>query len=107
MQLRILTRFDCVRDRLSHFCHWKDFTALNAAVGVAAENLYEVDLDRLRSWTEKEGPERLRASSNSAGDSSSRRDQSGICSQALTSLRSSRQLAVSYANDRQLNFGDR
>ncbi len=48
MQLRILTRFDCVRDRLSHFYHWKDFTALNAAVGVAAQNPHEVDLDHLR-----------------------------------------------------------
>lgn len=54
-QLRILTRFDCVRDRLSHFYYWKDFTALNAAVAVAAENPREVDLDRLRSWTEREG----------------------------------------------------
>jgi hypothetical protein len=60
MQLRILTRFDCVRDRLSHFYHWKDFTALNAAVGVAAENPHEVDVDRLRSWTEREGLELLK-----------------------------------------------
>jgi hypothetical protein len=56
MQLRILTRFDCIRDRLAHFYHWKDFTALNAAVGVAAENMDEVALDRLRVWTETEGP---------------------------------------------------
>jgi hypothetical protein len=56
MHLRILTRFDCIRDRLSHFYHWKDFTALNAAVGVAAENMDEVDLDRLRSRSEREGP---------------------------------------------------
>jgi hypothetical protein len=59
MRLTILTRFDCVRDRLSHFYHWKDFTALNAAVGVAAQNLDEVDLERLRSWTESEGRDLL------------------------------------------------
>ena len=56
LQLRILTRFDCIRDRLSHFYYRKDFTALNAAVAVATENPHEVDLDRLQSWTEREGP---------------------------------------------------
>jgi hypothetical protein len=56
MQLRILTRFDFVRDRLSHFYHWNDYTALNAAVGVAAQGVDEVDLDRLRAWTAIEGP---------------------------------------------------
>jgi hypothetical protein len=53
-RLRILSRFDCVRDRLAHFYHWNDFTALNAAVAVAAQNAAEIDLNRLRSWTKSE-----------------------------------------------------
>ncbi|HET6895942.1 MAG TPA: hypothetical protein VFH72_11225 [Candidatus Baltobacteraceae bacterium] len=52
-RLRILTRFDCVRDRLAHFYYWSDYTALNAAVAVAAD-LSEADVARVRSWTERE-----------------------------------------------------
>jgi hypothetical protein len=52
-QLRILTRFDCVRDRLSHFYFWNDYTALNAAVGVALA-LDEEDVQKLREWTARE-----------------------------------------------------
>ena len=53
-RLRILRRIDCVRDRLAHFYFWDDYTALNAAVGVAAQSPDEVDIDRLRAWTERE-----------------------------------------------------
>lgn len=53
--LRILTRLDCVRDRLSHFYYWSDYTALNAAVAVAAE-LDGHDVESLREWTERESP---------------------------------------------------
>lgn len=56
LRLRILTRIDCIRDRLSHFYFWNDYTALNAAVGVAAQNSDEVDIDLLRAWTERESP---------------------------------------------------
>lgn len=52
-RLRILTRFDCVRDRLAHFYYWDDYTALNAAVAVAAK-FSEADVARVRSWTERE-----------------------------------------------------
>jgi hypothetical protein len=55
-QLRILTRTDCIRDRLAHYYFWDDFTALNAAVGVAAQNPQDVDFDRLRTWTQRESP---------------------------------------------------
>jgi hypothetical protein len=34
LRLRILTRTDCVRDRLAHFYYWDDYTALNAAVAL-------------------------------------------------------------------------
>jgi hypothetical protein len=54
MQLHILTPTDCVLDRLGHFYHWKDYTALNAAVAVARLRRQEIDLDRLRDWTERE-----------------------------------------------------
>jgi hypothetical protein len=57
MKLRILTPTDCVRDRLSHFYHWDDYTALNAAVGVARSHRARIDFPSLRVWTEREsGP---------------------------------------------------
>jgi hypothetical protein len=57
VSLRILTPTDCVRDRLAHFYHWDDYTALNAAVGVARSQREHVDLSKLREWTEREvGP---------------------------------------------------
>ena len=55
--LRILTRADCVRDRLAHFYYWNDFTALNAAVSVAAAEIADIDMDLLRRWTNREGSE--------------------------------------------------
>ena len=54
--LRILTRMDCVRDRLAHYYHWNDYTALNAAVGVAAADVKSIDFAQLRRWTERESP---------------------------------------------------
>ncbi|MDQ6929990.1 MAG: hypothetical protein M3126_04915 [Candidatus Eremiobacteraeota bacterium] len=56
LRLRILTRVDCVRDRLSHFYFWSDYTALNAAVAVAAQQITDSDMDNLRTWTERESP---------------------------------------------------
>lgn len=55
VQLRILTRVDCVRDRLSHFYFWNDYSALNAAEAVAAQ-LEAHDIEALRQWTERESP---------------------------------------------------
>lgn len=52
--LRILSPTDCVRDRLAHFYHWNDYTALNAAVGVAAAYIHDVNMDLLRSWSTRE-----------------------------------------------------
>lgn len=54
MTLRILSPTDCVRDRLAHFYHWDDYTALNAAVAVAAANIANISLDLLRSWSMRE-----------------------------------------------------
>ena len=54
MTLRILLPTDCVRDRLAHFYHWDDFTALNAAVGVAAAKIDEINMDLLHSWSNRE-----------------------------------------------------
>ena len=56
MRLRILTPYDCVRDRLAHFYFWNDYTALDAAVGVAGRRAHEIDADALRAWTERESP---------------------------------------------------
>lgn len=55
MRLRILTPTDCVRDRLAHFYHWDDYTALEAAVGVAQSHRQSIDVSTLRAWTEREG----------------------------------------------------
>ncbi|HEX2494087.1 MAG TPA: hypothetical protein VHK24_09950 [Steroidobacter sp.] len=55
VQLRILTRVDCVRDRLSHFYFWNDYSALNAAVAVAAQ-LDAHEIESLREWTQRESP---------------------------------------------------
>ena len=59
LRLRILTRTDCVRDRLAHFYYWNDYTALNAAVAVANKGIDEVDMDFLRDWTRRESAELL------------------------------------------------
>ncbi len=57
IKLRILTPTDCVRDRLAHFYYWDDYTALNAAVGVARAHRKRIDFSTLRKWTEREsGP---------------------------------------------------
>jgi hypothetical protein len=55
VRLRILTRRDCVRDRLAHFYYWNDYTALNAAASVAA-HLSDADIQELRKWTQRESP---------------------------------------------------
>jgi hypothetical protein len=55
MRLRILTPFDSVRDRLAHFYHWNDYTALKAAVGVARRHRDQIDVQKLQEWTEREG----------------------------------------------------
>ncbi|HVA29313.1 MAG TPA: hypothetical protein VNF68_14115 [Candidatus Baltobacteraceae bacterium] len=54
MRLRIVTRTDCVRDRLAHFYHWNDYTALNAAVAVAANGIDDIDMALLEAWTRRE-----------------------------------------------------
>ena len=53
-RVRVLTRFDCIRDRLAHFYFWNDYTALNAAVAVASQDITANDLANLRVWTERE-----------------------------------------------------
>jgi hypothetical protein len=53
-RLRILSRTDCVRDRLAHYYHWDDYTALSAAVGVAAADPHDVDFKVLQEWTRRE-----------------------------------------------------
>lgn len=52
--LRILSRTDCIRDRLAHFYHWDDYTALAAAVGVALAGVTDVDIALLRGWSIRE-----------------------------------------------------
>jgi hypothetical protein len=58
-RLRVLTLFDCIRDRLAHYYYWDDYTALNAAVSVAATAHDPQLLARLRTWTQRESPDLL------------------------------------------------
>ena len=53
--LSIITPTDCVRDRLSWFLFYRrvDFSALEAALGVAWNHL--VDLPAIEAWAESEG----------------------------------------------------
>ena len=57
--LRIVTRTDCVRDRLAHFYYWDDLGALDAAVAVTMGDPHDVDLALIRAWTEREDPKLL------------------------------------------------
>jgi hypothetical protein len=50
--LHILTPTDSCRDRLAAFYHWRDFSSLSVAVAIALRN--EIDLGRIKSWSEKE-----------------------------------------------------
>jgi len=50
--LHVLHPTDCVRDRLLWYFHYGDFSALGAAVGVAAG--HEVDMEGIRDWSERE-----------------------------------------------------
>ena len=66
-RLHVLTRTDCIRDRLAHFYFWSDYTALNAAVAVAARNTHKADLDVLRAGPNASLPRCSRNSPSSNG----------------------------------------
>ncbi len=51
--LHILTRTDCVRDRLMWFYTDNDRSALSAAIGVAESGA--IDRDAIRAWSAREG----------------------------------------------------
>jgi hypothetical protein len=55
--LHVLSPQDSVRDRLAHFIHWKDRSALRAAVGIAKCRDERVDRGALRRWAKSEHPE--------------------------------------------------
>jgi hypothetical protein len=54
--LRIVTRTDCIRDRLAHYYYWNDRGALEAAISVAKAGTKDTDLQLIREWTEREDP---------------------------------------------------
>jgi hypothetical protein len=55
--LEIITATDCVRDRLAHYFFWDDRTALRAALAVALAQRAHLDLDAVRSWSQRESEE--------------------------------------------------
>jgi hypothetical protein len=54
--LRIVTRTDCIRDRLAHYYYWNDQGALEAAIAVAKVDPKDTNLQLIRDWTEREDP---------------------------------------------------
>jgi len=53
--LSLLSPTDCVKDRLTHYYHWKDRQCLDQAIMVAAVS--EVDLEEVYRWSRHEGME--------------------------------------------------
>lgn len=51
--LHILAPTDSCRDRLAAFYHWRDFSSLHVALGIARRQ--EVDLKKIKKWSTKEG----------------------------------------------------
>ncbi|WP_143186885.1 hypothetical protein [Microbulbifer donghaiensis] len=51
--LRLLSPTDCVKDRLSHYCHWKDAQGLAQAVLVARRQ--PVKMGEIKRWLISEG----------------------------------------------------
>lgn len=51
--LHILTPTDSCRDRLAAFYHWTDYSSLSVAVAVAQRN--QIDMARIRTWSDIEG----------------------------------------------------
>jgi hypothetical protein len=52
-RLYVLSRTDCVRDRLSSYYYFTDISALYAAIAVAKSGTINVPL--IRDWSEREG----------------------------------------------------
>lgn len=53
LMLKVISATDCAKDRLAHFIHWRDGTALDQAVAVATSN--PVNIHEIREWCEGEG----------------------------------------------------
>jgi hypothetical protein len=51
--LHVISRTDCVRDRLAAFYHWDDRSSLVTATAVAQSG--SIDLDLIRQWSTREG----------------------------------------------------
>lgn len=51
--LHVLHPTDCARDRLVWFYHYRDFSALAAAIGVAES--HSIDMDAICEWSKREG----------------------------------------------------
>ncbi|MGL6160323.1 hypothetical protein [Microbulbifer sp.] len=51
--LRLLSPTDCVKDRLSHYCHWKDAQGLEQALLVARRQ--PVNMAEVERWLKTEG----------------------------------------------------
>jgi hypothetical protein len=55
--LHVLSPQDSVRDRLAHFIHWNDRTALRAAVSVALGHRDRIALPEIERWAQREEPQ--------------------------------------------------
>lgn len=55
--LHVLSPQDSVRDRLAHFIHWNDRTALLAAISVAAGHRDRIAMPEIERWAKREEPQ--------------------------------------------------
>ncbi len=55
-ELFIISPTDCIKDRLAHYCHWKDRQCLEQALMVAEDNKF--DLDEVKRFSLNEGHEK-------------------------------------------------
>ncbi len=53
--IKMLTPTDSVKDRLASFYHWDDLQGLEQAINICQEISNEVDIAKIKSWSEKEG----------------------------------------------------
>lgn len=52
--LFIITPADSVRDRLAHYYHWGDGSALRAAILIARAERGRVNIDNVKDWSQRE-----------------------------------------------------
>ncbi|NGX60303.1 MAG: hypothetical protein KR126chlam3_01474 [Chlamydiae bacterium] len=53
-KIKLLSPYDCLRDRLASYFHWDDLQALDQAILVYEKNKKKIDLEHLKQWSQRE-----------------------------------------------------